>query len=97
MNDILRGSLLLILFIVIAIYIIIPISHNPQAANSLGIEHFSSSSVINNIRDKYSKYALLDVPISMTDYGRTCVNWQDANNPAYANMSSNKCSSLPTY
>jgi hypothetical protein len=36
----------------------------------------------------------LEIPISMTDFGRTCVAWGTANNAKYSQFKDNICASV---
>jgi len=55
---------------------------------------YNSKNILNTLSNKYKKYAALSVPISMTDYGRTCMSWSDTNNPAYSKLKGNQCSNI---
>jgi len=54
----------------------------------------TAPNVIETIRAKYKSFSTLEIPISMTDFGRTCVAWGTANNAKYSQFKDNICASV---
>jgi hypothetical protein len=101
MNYNFKILLISLTIIVILVYIYIANANananenaNPTLAPTNMIESFEikeTNKVIELLRDKYKQYETIEIPISITNYGRNCMNWQDTNNPAFAQYTGNKC------
>ena len=95
MNYNFKILLISLTIIVILVYIYIANANaNATLAPTNMIESFEikeTNKVIELLRDKYKQYETIEIPISITNYGRNCMNWQDTNNPAFAQYTGNKC------
>ena len=99
MNYNFKILLISLTIIVILVYIYIANANANANANATlaptnMIESFEikeTNKVIELLRDKYKQYETIEIPISITNYGRNCMNWQDTNNPAFAQYTENKC------
>lgn len=106
MNYYLKSILITVVIVVLLVYLYINIckqtistsaSTSTSASSNSVIESFEAketNKVIELLREKYRKYETIEIPISMTNYGRNCMNWKDTNNQAFADYTGNKCITL---
>jgi hypothetical protein len=102
-QDIIFGCIIIVGILVIIIKKNPSKTTNTPITNSIMLESFNNNTstktpiydakkTMNSLSNKYKKYVDLSVPISITDYGRTCMNWTDTNNPDYSKLKGNQCS-----
>jgi hypothetical protein len=64
-----------------------------QLEESSQLEEFINTTT-SDIRKKYVVYATLEVPINITDFGRSCIDWGRTNNNDYSALKYNYCSKV---
>ena len=95
MDNTIKILLLALVIILLLVYLNINSSESftntptptPSIANTNDI-------FIETLRNRYKSYAKLNIPISTTDFGRSCMKWSETNNPAYTMLTGNQCSAL---
>lgn len=108
-QDIIFGCIIIVGILVIIIKKNPSHTTTTPTTNSITLESFNNNNTsnkkpiynakktMNSLSNKYKKYSELSVPISITDYGRTCMNWTDTNNPDYSKLKGNQCSIISSF